>query len=184
MDRPAFEDDENDFLCPTLEEDMDRQLDRYLLTINQKRDATGVICLAIALQLIDNREKFSNLSIRANSPDQPQFHLPAVGNAPEITVEFNAAAIEAIPAAYGVDQKRFYSLVLQIYPAAWKWIVQLIACCQVHFLKDTDVANYFNQFPDFKKITSFNCKDRLNYMYLSCTVSGTSHGSARAASEV
>jgi hypothetical protein len=28
------------------------------------------------------------------------------------------------------------------------------------------------------------CKDRLNYMYLSCTVSGTSHGSVQAASQV
>lgn len=133
MDRPAFEDDEDDFLCPTLEENLDRQLDRYLLTINQKRAATGVICLAIALQLIDNREKFSKLSIRPDSPDKPQFNLPAVGNAPEITVDFNAAAIEAIPAAYGVDQKRFYSLVLQIYPVAWKWIVQLTALLSSSF---------------------------------------------------
>jgi hypothetical protein len=127
-----------------------------LLTFKQKRDATGVVCLAIALQLIDNRDKLPGLAIRPDSPDQPQFNIPAVGGAPEITVDFNAAAIEAIPAAYGVDHKHFYSMVLQAYPVAWKWIVQLTACCQVHFLQVNDVANYFNQFPEFKKITSFN----------------------------
>jgi hypothetical protein len=139
-----------------LPEFLDRQLDRYLITIRQKRDATGLVCLAIALQLIENRDKLPGLSIRADSPDQPQFNIPAVGNAPEITVEFNAAAIEEIPAAYGVHQKRFYSSVLQAYPVAWKWIVQLTACYQVHPLQVNDVANYFKQFRDFLKITSFN----------------------------
>ncbi|EFX78316.1 hypothetical protein DAPPUDRAFT_320590 [Daphnia pulex] len=139
-----------------LPENLDRQLDRYLIAIRQKRDATGLVCLAIALQLIENREKLPGLAIRADSPDQPQFNLPPVGNTPEITVEFNAAAIEAIPAAYGVHQKRFYSSVLQAYPVAWKWIVQLTACYQVHPLQANDVANYFKQFRDFLKITSFN----------------------------
>jgi hypothetical protein len=148
----------DDFPFPWLRlpEDLDRQLDRYLIAINQKRDATGLVCLAIALQLIENRDKFSSLSIRPDSPDQPQFNIPAVGHAPEITVHFNAAAIEEIPATYGVARKHFYSSVLQAYPVAWKWIVQLTACYQVHRLQIKDVANYFNQFPDFKKITSFN----------------------------
>jgi hypothetical protein len=148
----------DDFPFPWLRltEDLDRQLDRYLIAINQKRDATGLVCLAIALQLIENYEKFSSLSIRPDSPAQPQFNIPAVGHAPEITVHFNAAAIEEIPAAYGVARKHFYSSVLQAYAVAWKWIVQLTACSQVHPLQIKDVANYFNQFPDFKKITSFN----------------------------
>jgi hypothetical protein len=45
---------------------------------------------------------------------------------------------------------------LQAYPVAWKWIVQLTACYQVHPLQANDVANYFKQFRDFLKITSFN----------------------------
>ena len=139
-----------------LPQKLDRQLDRYLIAIRQKRDATGVVCLAIALQLIDNQDKFSTLSIRLDSPAQPQFNIPAVGNAPEITVAFNADAIEAIPAVYGVALKNFYSIVLQAYPVAWKWIVQLTACNQVHPLKDINIANYFQQFPYFKKFTSFN----------------------------
>ena len=139
-----------------LPEDLDRQLDRYLLTIRQKRDATGVVCLAMALQLINNQDKFSTLSIRPDSPAQSQFNIPAVENAPEITVAFNADAIEAIPAVYGLALKNFYSMVLQAYPVAWKWIVQLTACNQVHNLTDIHVVNYFKQFPDFKKITSFN----------------------------
>jgi hypothetical protein len=145
-----------DFFSERLPEDLDRQLDRYLLAIRQKRDATGVVCLAMALQLIDNQEKFSSIRIRPDSPAQAQFNIPAVGNAPEITVAFNADAIEAIPAVYGVALKNFYSMVLQAYPVAWKWIVQLTACNQVHHLTDMNVANYFKQFPDFKKITSFN----------------------------
>jgi hypothetical protein len=148
----------DDFPFPWLRlpEDLDRQLDRYLITIRQKPDATGLVCLAIALQLIENRDKLPGLAIRPDSPDQPQFNIPAVGNTPEITVEFNAAAIEEIPAAYGVHQKRFYSMVLQVYPIAWKWIVQLTACYQVHRLQIKDVANYFKQFPEFFEITSFN----------------------------
>jgi hypothetical protein len=110
----------------------------------------------MALQLIDNQEKFSTLSIRPDSPAHPQFKIPAFGFAPEITIAFDADAIEAIPAVYGVAQKHFYSMVLQAYPVAWKWIVQLTACNQVHHLTDMNVANYFKQFPDFKKITSFN----------------------------
>jgi hypothetical protein len=60
----------DDFPFPWLRlpEDLDRQLDRYLIAINQKRDATGLVCLAIALQLIENRDKFSSLSIRPDSP--------------------------------------------------------------------------------------------------------------------
>nr|CAH0106890.1 unnamed protein product [Daphnia galeata] len=139
-----------------LTEDLDRQLDRYLLAIRQKRDATGVVCLVMALHLIENQEKFSLIRIRPDSPAQAQFNVPAVGNAPEITVAFNADAIEAIPAVYGVAQKNFYSMVLQVYPVAWKWIVQLTACNQVHNLTDINVTNYFKQFPDFKRITSFN----------------------------
>ena len=156
--RPSSITNLDDFPFPwlRLSEELDRQLDRYLIAIRQKRDATGVVCLAIALQLIDNQEKFSCLSIRSDSPTQPQFNVSAVDGASEITVAFNAAAIEAIPAIYGEDRKHFYSMVLQAYPVAWKWIVQLTACCQVHLLKATDVANYFKQFPDFKKITSFN----------------------------
>jgi hypothetical protein len=127
-----------------------------LIAIKQKRDATGVVCLAIALQLIDNPDKFSHLSIRTDSPDQPQFNIPAAGDAPEITVAFTADAIEAIPPVYGSAQKHFYSMVLKAYPVAWKWIVQLTACRQVHPLQTKDVANYFKQFPNFKKITSFN----------------------------
>jgi hypothetical protein len=138
---------------------LDRQLDRYLLAIRQKRDATGVVCLAIALQLIDNQEKFSLIRILPQSPAQSQFNIPAVGNAPKITVTFDADAIEAIPAVYRVVHahlKNFYSMVLQAYPVAWKWIVQLTACNQVHKLTDIHVANYFKHFPDFKNITSFN----------------------------
>ena len=147
-----------DFPFPWLRlpEELDRQLDRYLIAIRQKRDATGVVCLAIALQLMDNQEKFSTLSIRPDSPAHPQFKIPAFGFAPEITVAFDADAIEAIPAVYGVAQKHFYSMVLQAYPVAWKWILQLTACSQVHPLKALDVANYFKQFPDFMRITSFN----------------------------
>jgi hypothetical protein len=148
-------DDAWDFMRPKLE-DLDRQLDRYLFTINQKTDATGLVCLAIALQLIENRDKLRTLPIRSYSPAQPQFNIPAVGHAPEITVDFNASAIEAIPATYGGARKRFYSSVLQAYAVAWKWIVQLTACSQVHRLQIKDVANYFNQFPEFNKITSFN----------------------------
>jgi hypothetical protein len=81
-----------------LPEVLDRKLDRYLIAIRQKRDATGLVCLAIALLLIENRDKLPGLSIPADSPDQPQFNVPAVGNAPEITVEFNASAFEEIPA--------------------------------------------------------------------------------------
>jgi hypothetical protein len=53
--------------------------------------------------------------------------------------------------------------------------VQLTACCQVHFLKDTDVANYFNEFPDFKKITSFNGHEvdrNAVYRYIKFTAPG------------
>lgn len=126
-----------------LPEELDRQLDRYMLTKGLERDTTGVVCLAIALQLMENKDKFKSLLllyIRSDSPAKPQFDIPAAQTtqhgllraetpAAKITVEFNAAAIEE----FGAEQKHFFSMVLQVYPLAWKWIVQLAACYQVNY---------------------------------------------------
>lgn len=107
-------------MCLTLDGVLDRQLDRYLLTNGLESDSTGVVCVAIALQLIENIDKFESVSIRS-SPAQLQFNLPARAGdlATETTVEFNAEAIEAIPEDFAA-QKHFYSMVLQAYPHAWK----------------------------------------------------------------
>jgi hypothetical protein len=137
--------------------DLDRQLDRYLLTNGLDSDSTGVVCVAIALQLIENIFKFKSVSIRSDSPAQLQFNLPARAGAlaTEPTVEFNAEAIEAIPEDFAA-QKHFYSMVLKAYPHAWKWIVQLSACYQVNCnrLDIRVVTNYFKQLPEIQPIVS------------------------------
>jgi hypothetical protein len=47
-------------ICQTLPHALDRQLDRYLLTNGLESDSTGVVCVAIALQLIENIDKFNS----------------------------------------------------------------------------------------------------------------------------
>jgi hypothetical protein len=145
-------------ICQTLPHALDRQLDRYLLTNGLESDSTGVVCVAIALQLIENIDKFNScVWIRSDSPAQLQFNLPARAGtlATDTTVEFNAEAIEAIPEDCA-EQKHFYSMVLQAYPHAWKWIVQLSACYQVNYnrLDISAVINYFKQLPEIQPIVS------------------------------
>ncbi|EFX87150.1 hypothetical protein DAPPUDRAFT_97441 [Daphnia pulex] len=144
-------------ICQTLPHALDRQLDRYLLTNGLDSDSTGVVCVAITLQLIENIDKFKCVWIRSDSPAQLQFNLPARAGALAIdtTVEFNTEAIEAIPEDCA-EQKHFYSMVLQAYPHAWKWIVQLSACYQVNYnrLDISAVTNYFKQLPEIQPIVS------------------------------
>lgn len=144
-------------ICQTLPHALDRQLDRYLLTNGLESDSTGVVCVAIALQLIENIDKFKCVWIRSDSPAQLQFNLPARAGAlaTDTTVEFNAEAIEAIPEDCA-EQKHFYSMVLQANPHAWKWIVQLSACHQVNYnrLDISAVTNYFKQLPEIQPIVS------------------------------
>jgi hypothetical protein len=46
-----------------LPESLDRQLDRYMVKTGLERDATGVVCLAIALQLMEHEDQFKSISI-------------------------------------------------------------------------------------------------------------------------
>lgn len=144
-----------------LPESLDRQLDRYMVKTGLERDATGVVCLAIALQLMEHEDQFKSISI-LDSPVQPQFDVPAVAEtsrlgfsrartpAANITVKLNAAAIEE----FGAEQKHFFSMVLQVYPLAWKWIVQLAACYQVNYNRVDSrlVVNYFKHLREIQPV--------------------------------
>lgn len=127
--------------------DVDRQIDRFLSTVELRMDDTAVAFLGMAMILSENDPSI----VAAGSPAVWRYRvaLPAIAGRTPIAaidedVELNANAIAAMdPRAANIAH--FLTRLLAVEDKKKKWLLSLAACHQVHQLNENHVKNFFKQ---------------------------------------